>query len=89
MDKSMTVQNPKTVPVLYFAHLRKERGLSQEFVNTCSQTLYELYEELQTRYELSFERQVLRVAVNNEFSTWDTWLQPNDIIVFIPPVSGG
>jgi molybdopterin converting factor small subunit len=32
---------------------------------------------------------MLRVAVNDEFRDWSSALEPNDRVVFIPPVAGG
>lgn len=85
----MTVNNGKTVHILYFAHLREERGLSQESLQTASRTLGELYNELHACHQFSFSVPELRVAVNNRFCDWNTEIQSHDQIVFIPPVSGG
>ena len=79
----------KTVDVLYFAHLRQERGVAQESVKTSSHTFRELYEELRSMHGLSFPFESLRLAVNQRFSDWNALIQPHDQVVFIPPVSGG
>jgi molybdopterin converting factor small subunit len=43
---------------------------------------------LQTRYEFP-EQATMKVAINDEFSAWDTALNDGDRLVFIPPVAGG
>ena len=38
-------------------------------------------------FTLGVER--VKVAINNEFASWDRPLAANDTVVFIPPVAGG
>lgn len=77
------------VEIIYFARLREERGLNRERIETNSQTFRELYEELRIRHGLSLSMSDLHLSVNNDFCDWDTPIQTQDTIVFIPPVSGG
>lgn len=35
------------------------------------------------------QRTFVRVAINQEYATWDTLLHDGDEVVFIPPVAGG
>ncbi|MFC7336949.1 NTP transferase domain-containing protein [Haloferula chungangensis] len=79
----------KSVKVLYFAKLREERGLDEEQVETLACTAAGLYDELSFRHRLSLKLDSLRCARNGDFCEWNTRLQPNDEIVFIPPVAGG
>ena len=79
----------KKVHVFYYALLREERGLSQEALETASETVKELYEELKTEYHFKLSTDILKVAVNSEFASWDTPLKSEDKITFIPPVAGG
>ena len=79
----------KTVHLHYYAQLREGRGLSQETVTTQASTVQELYAELKEKYRFSLPVHRLRVAVNDEFVSWETPLKPEDTIVFIPPVAGG
>jgi molybdopterin converting factor subunit 1 len=75
--------------VQYFALLREQAGRSQETVETSAATPAALYAELNQRYPFTLAREQLKVAVNSEFSDWSRNLDPNDSVVFIPPVAGG
>ncbi len=79
----------KTVQIQYFAILREQRGESAETMETAAPTAQDLYHELQKKYNFTLTSQLIRVAINNEFKSWDTILNPGDHIVFIPPVAGG
>jgi molybdenum cofactor guanylyltransferase len=79
----------KQIRVQYYALLREEAGKSEESVGTHAATPRELYEELQARYPFSLAVQMLKVAVNDEFSDWSQRLADGDRVVFIPPVAGG
>ena len=79
----------KTIHIQYFAALREQRGLSQETLDTPAQTAQDLYQELQKKHNLTIPINLLKVAINNEFKNWDTRLNSNDTVVFIPPVAGG
>lgn len=79
----------KPVKILYFAKLREERGLDEESLSTYACTTGGLYEELRFKHRLSLPISALRCAANGAFCSWDTLLQPNDEIIFIPPVAGG
>lgn len=78
-----------TVQVQYFAKLREEAGQSAETVQTDAATVSDLYEQLDAHHDFSVPPADLRVAVNDEFADWDTALDANDLVVFIPPVAGG
>ena len=77
------------VHLQYYAQLREQAGMSSEQVNTAASSLRELYEELRLRRGFSLAAEVLKVAVNAQFSAWDRPLRDGDTIVFIPPVAGG
>jgi molybdopterin converting factor subunit 1 len=79
----------KTVHIQYFALLQDERGQTGETLETSAATVGELYQELKIKYSFSLSTDVLRAAVNDEYKPWDTEIQNNDKIVFIPPVAGG
>lgn len=79
----------KTITILYFAALREQAGKEQEILQTNSQTIAQLYEQLQKQYGFDLPITHLRVAANHTFCTWEYILQNNDIIAFIPPVAGG
>jgi molybdopterin converting factor subunit 1 len=77
------------IEVQYFAVLRERAGVGRETVSTAAATAADLYDELAARHEFGLPRAMLRVAVNDEFCDWSVSLQPNDRVVFIPPVAGG
>jgi molybdopterin synthase sulfur carrier subunit len=79
----------KKIHIQYYALLREERKLSEETLTTQSKTVLDLYQELKKKYRFSLNTDILRVAINNEFSDWKTVIKNNDQIVFIPPVAGG
>ena len=80
-----------TLPVRleYFALLREQRGLTAEVVQTAAKTARDLYRELSAAHGFTLTAERVRVAINNEFASWDRQLVANDTIVFIPPVAGG
>ncbi len=82
-------KNLKTIHVQYFALLREQRKKSSEKVSTDAATAKDFYHELQNKYHFTLNTDILKVAVNDEFSTWNTKLKNNDTITFIPPVAGG
>jgi molybdopterin-guanine dinucleotide biosynthesis protein A/molybdopterin converting factor small subunit len=77
------------IKVQYYALLREQAGRSVETLSTRARTPRELYEELRMRYPFSLAPEMLRVAVNAEFSDWSRPLGAGDAVVFIPPVAGG
>ena len=79
----------KTIHIRYFALLREERGLSDETMSTSSATISEFYDELKKKNKFSIPQEKLRVVINDAFKPWNTPLQNNDTVVFIPPISGG
>jgi len=79
----------KKITIQYYAVLREKRGVNEESIETNAGTLHELYEELQEKYHFELSINSLKVAVNDEFSDWQSRLNSGDKIVFIPPVSGG
>jgi molybdenum cofactor guanylyltransferase len=79
----------RQIEVQYYALLREQAGRTFEKVETCASTPRELYEELRVRYPFSLAPEVLRVAVNAEFSDWERRLADGDAVTFIPPVAGG
>jgi molybdopterin converting factor small subunit len=81
--------NKMKIQTRYFAKLREERGCSAETVETQAQSVREFYLELQAKHQFSLAPENLKVAINEEFTGWDTHLQENDMVVFIQPVAGG
>lgn len=89
MDVTPNQSAEQTVRVRYFAQLREERGRSEETVTTNAETAGELFDQIKRRFDFSFSREELRVAVNASFCDWEVCVQEDDLVVFIPPVAGG
>lgn len=79
----------KTHVVRYFGMLSERRGLAEEKVATAAATASALYEELNALHGLGMAIASLRVAVNDEFASWDCKLVDGDSVAFLPPMSGG
>jgi molybdopterin converting factor subunit 1 len=75
--------------IRYYALLREQAGRSEESLETGAVTAANLYDELAARHPFTLARAQLKVAVNGEFSDWSRPLDPDDTVVFIPPVAGG
>src|SRR5688572_16436525 len=72
----------RQIRVQYYALLREQAGRGHETLETTASTPRELYEELRTRYPFSLDPELLRVAVNTEFSDWERRLCEGDAVVF-------
>ncbi len=79
----------KTYVVSYFGLLVTRRGLSEEAVLSAATTTAALYAELNAAHHLGLATENFRVAVNDEFVTWDHPLADGDRIALLPPMSGG
>jgi molybdopterin-guanine dinucleotide biosynthesis protein A len=84
-----TESKARTVRVQYYAILREQAGRSEETVDTTAATPAALYDELRRRHPFQLASSQLKVALNSEFSDWQTPLRHGDTVVFIPPVAGG
>lgn len=81
------------VDVVYFAWVRERIGLPKETVETAAVTVADLVEELKAReprYEAAFaDISALRVAVDQELSTFEAPLAGVREVAFFPPMTGG
>ena len=75
--------------IKYYAVLREKAGRNAETLETSATTPAAVYEELRARHGFKLDRDLVRVAVNDEFAEWDVALRDGDELVFIPPVAGG
>jgi molybdopterin-guanine dinucleotide biosynthesis protein A len=80
---------PLKLKVQYYALFREQAGKSEETLETFASTPEALYRELQVRYPFKLAPEQLKVAVNSDFSDWQSQLASGDTVVFIPPVAGG
>lgn len=88
-ERPMSDCQQRSIEIQYFALLQEQRGCASETVMTLAATPRELYAELQDRHAFTLAADVLRIAVNDEFESWDFPLNDNDRVVFIQPVAGG
>lgn len=79
----------RTLRIQYYAILREQAGRSEETLDTTAATPAELYDELRRRHPFQLGPNQLKVALNSDFSDWNTPLKHGDTVVFIPPVAGG
>ncbi len=77
------------VTVLWFAHLRDQRGLDRERVATAAATPRGLYAELAARHGLTLPERSIMPAIDEAMVRWDAPLTDGCTVVFLPPVSGG
>jgi molybdopterin synthase sulfur carrier subunit len=75
--------------ILYFGLLAERRGVVEETVESLATTPAQLYAELDAAHALGLSTRDFRVAVNDEFATWDTEIKSGDAIALLPPMSGG
>ena len=81
------------IDVLYFAWVRERIGLPREKVETSAATVAGLVAELcarEDRYAAAFaDTSALRVALDQELSSFDAPLAGVREIAFFPPMTGG
>ena len=73
----------------YFTFYRDLAKTSQEVIEGEVATAEELYDLLRQKHDFPANHAHLRVAINGEFALMSTKLSDNDVVAFIPPVSGG
>lgn len=82
-----------TLDVLYFAWVRERIGLPRERVETSARTVAELVDELrgrEERYAAAFaDLRSLRVALDQQLSSFDAPIGTTREIAFFPPMTGG
>lgn len=74
--------------VMFFAHLRDEVGKEVLLVDASGKTVAELKEEVTKTYRLE-KMETVMTAINEEFAVNEEVIKEDDVIAFIPPVSGG
>ena len=81
------------IDVLYFAWVRERIGLPKERLDTDAATVADLVAELRARedrYEVAFaDLSALRVAVDQQLTTFDAPLADAREVAFFPPMTGG
>ena len=83
MDDSININ------IQYFAVLQEITGCASESISVqANSTPKSVYKKLINQYDLPNPKR-LKVAVNDCFCSWDSALNKDDKVVFIPPVTGG
>ena len=76
------------IKVYYFARLRELTGKAEELIEQSSMTVEQLLDWAEEKYP-GFGKDMIHVAVNEEYALKDDVIQAGDVRAFIPPVSGG
>lgn len=78
------------ITVLYFASLADKAQQGQQQLDLADNlSLSELYTQLKQQHGFDLNTSKVRVAINDEFASWDDAINDGDTIAFIPPVAGG
>ena len=78
-----------SITLRYFAQLRELTQCDSETIETEARSASELYAEMQQKYTFPHQQDQLMIAINGDFSSWNTPLTAGDEVAFIPPVAGG
>lgn len=79
----------KTVNIRYFASFEEQAKTKNETITTELNTYRELYHFLMNKYNFNLTDNLIKIAVNDEFSDLDYPIEDQVSLVFIPPVAGG
>ena len=78
------------ITVLYFASLADKAQQGQQQLDLADKlSLSELYAQLKQQHGFELDTSKVRVAINDEFASWNDVINDGDTIAFIPPVAGG
>lgn len=78
------------VKVRLFASLREAMGWSEQLVElapSAGATPHQLWQQL--GLQPAHPPAGVRVAINQQFASWDASLTAGDELAFLPPISGG
>tara|TARA_B100000242_G_C42609772_1_gene287714 strand:+ start:120 stop:371 length:252 start_codon:yes stop_codon:yes gene_type:complete len=81
--------------IKYFSWIKEHLDKSEEqialprYVNNVNELINYLI-EIDEKYNLIFEKkEIIKIAVNKTYSSFDANISDNDEIAFFPPVTGG
>ena len=81
--------------IKYFSWIKEHIGKSEEQIilpsniNNINQLINYL-NEIDEKYKLLYEKkELIKIAVNKTYSSFDTKIRDSDEIAFFPPVTGG
>ena len=81
--------------VKYFSWIKEHIGKSEEQIElpsdiTNDNQLINNLNEIDEKYHIIFEKkELIKIAVNKTYSSFDTNISNSDEIAFFPPVTGG
>ena len=81
--------------IKYFSWIKEHVGKSEELIELTDHInnvneLINYLNETDQKYSLIFEKkELIKIAVNKTYSSFDTHISNNDEIAFFPPVTGG
>ena len=81
--------------IKYFSWIKEHIGKSEEQIELPHHIknvneLINYLNEIDEKYNLIFEKKdIIKIAVNKTYSSFDTNINDNDEIAFFPPVTGG
>ncbi len=75
------------IKLLLFSYLRETIGQEELAVEASNWTIAELKQHIEKTYDVALQQTM--TAVNEQFATDATVLKDDDIVAFIPPISGG
>ena len=81
--------------IKYFSWIKERIGKSEEQIILPSHIininqLINYLSEMDEKYNLLYEKkELIKIAVNKTYSSFDTNISNNDEIAFFPPVTGG
>ena len=81
--------------IKYFSWIKEHIGESEEQIELPDHIknvneLINYLNEIDEKYNLIFEKkELIKIAVNKTYSSFDTNISNNDEIAFFPPVTGG
>jgi sulfur-carrier protein len=78
-----------SINVQYFALLRVQAGTENETISADVKTYGDLYDHLKSKHNFTLPKNMIQVAVNDEFSELHLAIEAGARVVFIPPVAGG
>ena len=77
------------ITVLYFGQLKEDAGTASESFEIDASTVAKLYDQLKKRHGLTIPFENLRAARNETFCKGTETIRPDDVVAFMPPMSGG
>ena len=81
--------------IKYFSWIKEQIGKSEEQINIPSDItnvnqLINYLNEKDTKYSLIYEKkELIKIAINKTYSSFDAKISNDDEIAFFPPVTGG